>query len=664
MKSRLCIRTSFPLRLLLLINAFTRAQLIDIEIPPMTSQTLPPLPDLFQLNQTQWATEDSKWFERDAISQAPDLIEALANVAYLANSIDDDTSSATFGWQNGGVYRSDTAYVNNVLNARLMEPLRTLSWAYTLNKPWNPYYHNAILGTRLVAVLEYWLKIQSSNGGYTEASNIGTAAAAPTTFSLQLLVDMMDELVQDNTLDTDLLNRLLTGVTKGAELCVTDQGFIDTGNRVSNQYVAIFYILWRLWQITGDTKWQTYYNNGLDAWLADAQPAPFWTENYGNEALGYSRITEWILDRLYAINGDARILESFRRYFDWCGLHVLPENDGLTFITDVVGNGRTSAPAQFGENGYYGHITKYLTTCHAWNIVYMMTEAERQQRINDWRANPIPPTGAHPGKSKAAHIYSNWPMYFEPDGLTSITPTQQQAAVADLPTAPGKPNFTRYFSQPTTIASYLFMRRDTCYVTIHFGGRSNATEAKELGIIWFPGFGTFLRGTQANIAYAYTTRVGTLSTFKEEIKDFAIPSSWAPTSDGSVQADDDLAFTTRFANVNVTKTYHINNEGFSVTTLPGAAATEQIPLYIASTDKLIIDGGVEQNVVPGIALNGQTFKIKRQTGSSFTTASLTFSRPINGTFSAGYQIAQGNIRPFSVTLVASQGLMYTFSLDA
>ncbi|KAK6346872.1 hypothetical protein TWF696_006977 [Orbilia brochopaga] len=634
-----------------------------------TTDTLPLLPNLFQLNASQWQqSADAEWYERDAVGGAPDIIETLANVEFIANHIDDDPNSPTFGWQNSNVYRDDPPAGGNTNNARLMEPISTLSWAYVVNKPWNPYFHNSILLQRLIAALNYWLGLQTSQGGFSEVGGPGTQHLAPTAFSLNFLVEMMDELDKDGTMDAAVRTRLRNAVFKATELAATNQQFRNWGFDASNQYTPIFYVLWRLWQITNDTKWKNLYDARLDEWLATVQKCPFYVERASPEAFGYSHVTEWVLDRTFALNNDPRLLQSLRRYYDWCSLNTVPENDGQMFITDVAGNGRTSLSWTFGEVGYYNYITQYVPASQAFSVGFAMTASERQQRMSSWAQSPIPPTGRYPGVVRAYHIFHNYPMFFSPHGLWTVTPRQQQAAVRQLPPV-AQSKFTRYWGPPRAgVASYLFVRRTNVYVTLHFGARATSHQAKEVGLVWIPGFGTVIRGWNANINYAFCTVMGDKTTFKRTISDFELPAGWASSTsaDGSVASPDELRFASTFGNIGILKRYRINNSGFELVVTPNAAATEQIPLYLDKTDVLKVDGQIHdlRGMATASTVSGRGLRITRTRGGRTTTVSIGFNQVIQAQLTYGYELAYGDVFVLSVSIQAGATLGYQVKLAA
>ncbi|RYG69533.1 hypothetical protein EON80_09615 [bacterium] len=626
---------------------------------PNALQPLPEMPELFSLQKEQWTLADRPFIERDAISGGPDLLEALDNIAYIANTLNGDPKSPQFGWQSSKIYRSAHNGASPT-NTRVMEPVSMLVWAYTLSKHWNPYYRHPTLRLRLEAGINYWLSLQSKAGGFPEDGGAGTQSLPPTSFSLEFLVEMSQQLDKDGTVDAGLRNRLRAAVEKATEWAATDMGVRDHGYHFSNQYCGSLYAMWRLWEITSNPKWKQYFDARLDEWLANAQPSLFWMEDDGVETFGYSHVTEWELDRLLFLSKDPRILESFRKYFEWCGLNTVPENDGVTFLMDNVGHARTSANKASGEVGFYNHITTLLPNSQAFAYTYLMTDAEREAKVAAWFENPIPPSAARPGKPKAYHIFNGYPMYFEPHGFWTISAEQQQHAFQNLPTV-GQPRFTRYFAPVRGNDHYLFARRPGVYATLHWG-RPNGKQAKEIGLVWLPGFGTLLRSFNNNIDYGYCTRVGNSSTYKKSITDFKTPREFATAkADGSVTARD-LEFTTTFTDIGVQKSFRIKDHYFEVEVQTKTVAVEQIPLYFDSTDTLTLDGNsLILNTVSQMVA-GKALRVKRICGGETAQAVIKFDSPMKANLSKAYDIANGAIYLLSVDVTAQDALQYRVKL--
>jgi hypothetical protein len=625
----------------------------------MMGTSLASLPDLFVLDKSQWNMTDAAWFERDAVGGGPDLIEMLANVSYIANSINGDPNSRTLGWQNSKIYRADHNG-GSPTNARSMEPVYVLALAYTLNKPWNPYYHNQTLKARLEAAVNYWISLQSKAGGFPEDGGAGSESLPPTSFSLEFLVEMREMLDADGTADPRLRARLGKAVEDGANWAVYTEAARNQGFHFSNQYCGTLFTLWRLWEQTGDPRWQHLYNERLDAWLANAQPSLYWMENDGVETFGYGVVTEWELDRIFTRNNDPRLLESFRKYFEWCGLNTLPENDGRTWIMDNVGHGRTLTNQPTGRVGYYNHIASKLPTARPWAYAYVMSDEERQHRMANWLRSPIPPTGTKPGKTAAFHPFHNYPMYFEPHGLWTVTERDFNDSLRQLPTL-AQDRFTRYFNVPASQDQFLFARRPGAYVTLHFG-RPAGRQAKEIGLVWLPGFGTLLRGFNDKPEFAYRTEVGEKSTYKRPIEDVNIPNNFlAAGADGYVTAGD-LDLTTAFRDLGLQKTYRISDGGFGVSLKTDGAAIEQIPLYFDNSDAVEVDGKRLTLGTVALPLQGKTLAVTRTCGGKTAQAMLQFDFRISGSLQRAYNLANGAVYILSVRISENTEISYWLKL--
>lgn len=645
--------------------ALTNQALLLAATRPLMAQTMSPstflasLPDLFVLDKSQWSAADAAWFERDAVGGGPDLIETLANVSYIANSINGDPNSRTFGWQNSKIYRADHNGGSSS-NARTMEPVYVLALAYTLNKPWNPYYRNEILKARLEAAVNYWLSLQGNGGGFPEDGKIGTQSLPPTSFSLEFLVEMREMLDADGTADAGLRARLRKAVEDGVSWAAYDDGARNQGYHFSNQYCGTLFTLWRLWEQTRDPKWQHLYNERLDAWLANGQPSLYWMENDGVETFGYGVVTEWELDRIFALNNDPRLLESFRKYFEWCGLNTLPENDGRTFIMDNVGHGRTLTNQPTGRIGYYNHIASKLPSSRAFAYAYVMSDEERERRMANWLRAPFPSSGKKPGKTAAFHPFHNYPMYFAPNGLWTITEQENRDALRQLPTL-SQERFTRYFNVPASQDQFLFARRPGVYATLHFG-RPSGRQAKEVGLVWLPGFGTLMRGFNDKPEYAYRTVVGNKSTYKRPIEDINVPSNFlAARADGYVAAGD-LEFTANFLDLGLQKIYRINDTGFSITIKSAGAAVEQIPLYFDNSDDVSCNGRSITLGTTALPLQGKTLMVQRTCGGKSGQAALRFDSRISGSLQHAYDIANGAVYILSVRVPENSEMSYMIEL--
>src|ERR1700679_3568147 len=96
-----------------------------------------------------------------------DMPFALVHFARVANSVLLDGPDRGFislsVWRGGGGTAQNRPY-----NARIMESILTLVWFYTARHQWNPYRGHPALRARLELALDFWCRIQSSDGQFSE----------------------------------------------------------------------------------------------------------------------------------------------------------------------------------------------------------------------------------------------------------------------------------------------------------------------------------------------------------------------------------------------------------------------------------------------------------------------------------------------------------------
>src|SRR5258708_4019205 len=71
-------------------------------------------------------------------------------------------------------------------NARIMESILSLTYFYTVNRPWNIYRGDPALRARLEAALEFWINSQNTDGRFSEYA-AGRWGLAPTAFATKFM---------------------------------------------------------------------------------------------------------------------------------------------------------------------------------------------------------------------------------------------------------------------------------------------------------------------------------------------------------------------------------------------------------------------------------------------------------------------------------------------
>ena len=206
-------------------------------------------------------------------------------------------------------------------------------------------------------------------------------------------------------------------------------------------------------------------------------------------------------------------------------------------------------------------------------------------------------------------------MYFEPLGMWTQSDQERTDALKKLPTL-SQQRFTRYFSVAAGGDAYLFARRPGVYATLHWGKAGDNRQVKGIGLVWLPGFGTFVHSSNEDARNSYITQMDKENTFRKSILDFVVPASFKNASaDGEVEAGD-LQFATNFDGKGIAKSFQITDSAIIVTTRTGEAATGQIPLYLDADDTLTVDGKAWDHKNGGDTTDfaGRELRVKRVCG--------------------------------------------------
>jgi len=88
----------------------------------------------------------------------------LKHFAAVANSV--VATGENRGYFSLSVWRG--SHNHHTYNARIMEGILSLVWFYCTDRPWNIYYSDPALKKRIEASLQFWCKIQNTDGRFSE----------------------------------------------------------------------------------------------------------------------------------------------------------------------------------------------------------------------------------------------------------------------------------------------------------------------------------------------------------------------------------------------------------------------------------------------------------------------------------------------------------------
>jgi hypothetical protein len=186
----------------------------DLEVPPLDTSKIKP----------------SDFSDADL-----DMPFALSHFARLANSVEMDGPNR--GFINISVWRGTSQL--HPYNTRIMESILTLAWFYTAPQKWNQYRGNAALRSRLEAALDYWCRLQSPDGKFSEYGPHQWNLAA-TAFSVKFISEALRVLKDGPPISADIHQRSIDGCRKALRAVLYDPDLMSHGRTYSNQYTNIF----------------------------------------------------------------------------------------------------------------------------------------------------------------------------------------------------------------------------------------------------------------------------------------------------------------------------------------------------------------------------------------------------------------------------------------
>jgi hypothetical protein len=181
-----------------------------------------------------------------------------------------------------------------------------LSWLYATRQAGNEYHRSPALLSWIDLGLNFWVRIQHSDGSHDEAYPFerSLAATAFTGFYISEAVRFLGDALHPST-KTDVLNALQRS---GHWLCRND----ERHGVLSNHLAAAAAALDRIHALTGEGAFRQRSSYFVDRILS-RQSSEGWYEEYAGADPGYQTHGTFYLARIWQSTGDAALLDSIRR---------------------------------------------------------------------------------------------------------------------------------------------------------------------------------------------------------------------------------------------------------------------------------------------------------------------------------------------------------------
>lgn len=164
-----------------------------------------------------------------------DMPFALSHFARVANSV--LTDGPNRGFISLSVWRGTSQL--HPYNARIMESILTLAWFYTAPQKWNQYRGNPALRAKLELAFDYWCRLQSPDGKFSEYGPQQWNLAA-TAFAVKFISEALRVLKSGPPISSDIHERAIDGCRKALRAVLYDPDLMKHGRTYSNQYTNIF----------------------------------------------------------------------------------------------------------------------------------------------------------------------------------------------------------------------------------------------------------------------------------------------------------------------------------------------------------------------------------------------------------------------------------------
>ena len=271
------------------------------------------------------SADTAKTRPSDFADEDLDLPYYLVHFARFANSV--AMEGPERGFIGLSVWRSPKD--NRPYNARIMENILSLAWFYSVQRKWNPYRGHPAVRARLEAALDFWCRIQNSDGRFSEYQPKGWNLAA-TAFAVKFMAEALRLLKTGPPIDPAIHRRAIDACRLALRIVLVDADLYEHGRAYSNQYTNIF--------AGGAAFLAAYPDRDLDAKLrakleASSQefqsPLGYFYEANGPD-FGYNLSTHhenvqmayhyWRGTPLGAI-----LVEQENRFAEWLSYNALPE---------------------------------------------------------------------------------------------------------------------------------------------------------------------------------------------------------------------------------------------------------------------------------------------------------------------------------------------------
>jgi hypothetical protein len=463
------MKLSNSIQLIVLLFAFMACQTND-NLPKVKEA------DLSQINPTSFSEEE--WF-------APYYLKHFEAVA---NSVVDTGENR--GYFDLSVWRE--SHNHHAYNARVMEGILSLVWFYCTDRPWNVYYGDPALKKRIEASLQFWCKIQNTDGRFSEYA-VEKWSLAPTAFATKFIGRALWLLEkQGPQIDAAIFEQARVSLRKAIYIGFTHDGLWEHGRNYTNQFANLWGGALSYLDVWPDKEIEALLKKRMNESMTEFQsPLGFFYEKGGPD-WGYNLNTHhsdlqvaWEYD-----DEEIRdlIIEKTQKWYEWFSYNAVKEPHNMCYYLNRGVETRQ-------QKGYYYNVdvedpayqrwvpqAEFVPIARAFEMNKEEYDSSTKKKYNEMletypEVEPLE-VGEFNAFTPYAFLHHNMKMWHP-------SPKQKQAAIENLPYLKDS-SFVKLLHDERSETSYAFIRTPNYYTTFNSGKIITTQQRYGLGLIWTP----------------------------------------------------------------------------------------------------------------------------------------------------------------------------------
>lgn len=419
----------------------------------------------------------------------------LKHFAAVANSVVDTGEDR--GFFDLSVWRG--SHNHHTYNARVMEGILSLVWFYCTDRPWNIYYADQALKKRIEASLQFWCKIQNTDGRFSEYE-VGQWSLAPTAFATKFIGRALWLLEkQGPPIDEDVFEQARVSLRKAIYIGFTHEGLWEHGRNYTNQFANLWGGALAYLDVWSDSEIEELLKKRMnESMTAFQSPLGFFYEKGGPD-WGYNLNTHHSDLQVAWEYADEEIrqliIKKTKNWYDWFSYNALKEpGQNCYYLNRAIETRQQKGiycTFDVEDPAFQRWVpqSEFVPVARAFEMSKEEYQASIEAKYNEMLNNYPDVDPLEVGEFNAFTPYA-----FLHHNMETWHPSQRQKeeAIQSLPYIINS-SFVRLMHDDRSETGYAYIRSPNYYATFNSGKIVTDQQRYGLGLIWTPQLGTIFQ---------------------------------------------------------------------------------------------------------------------------------------------------------------------------